>query len=102
MAGDMHKEKVVGKTKSGKQIAYRVKEGEALRTIYFVGGGQLPPCLEGGWTDTRQIEQRITAYLNRDDEPLVSPEVKQEKEYKKAVSAAKKRPSKLKQPSKEK
>jgi len=101
MAGSMYKETIVGKTRSGKEVAFRVKEGESLRTIYFVGGGQLPPSLQGKWTDERQIRAQVTAYLNKDNEPLVAPEVKQAKEYKKAVSAAKKRTSKLKQPEKE-
>ena len=101
MAGDMHKEKIVGTTVSGKKVAYKVLEGEALRTIYFVGGGKLPPCLEGKWSDVRQIEKVIEVYLSR-EEPLISPELKKEKDHKKAVSAAKNRPSKLKQPIKEK
>lgn len=97
----MYKEKIVGKTKAGKEVAYRVKEGESLRTIYFVQGGQVPASLQGGWTDTRQIEQQIAVYLSQ-EEPLIPVEMKKEKEYKKAVLDAKKRPSKLKQPIKEK
>lgn len=57
---------VVGKTKAGKEIAYRVPENKALYEIYFVGGGKLPTALTGAWTDARQIESAIKSYLYSD------------------------------------
>jgi len=85
-----HEAVVVGKTLKGKEIAYRVPENEALYEIMFVGGGQLPKELQGRWSDPRQIENAIKVYLYR--EVKVEP-VKDE--FKEAVKAAKKRPSKL-------
>lgn len=82
---------VVGKTLKGKEVAYRVSENEALYEIAFVGGGQLPKELQGRWSDPRQIENAIKVYLSK--EVKVVP-VKDE--FKEAVKAAKKRPSKLK------
>jgi len=89
----MSKEIVVGKTKANKKLAYRVKEGDALYTIYFVGGGNLPDCLGGLWTDSMQIENAINSYINR--EKLCKPD-QDKKDYKANVRAAKNRPSKLK------
>ena len=51
----MYKETIVGKTKQGKEIAYRVKEGDALYSIYYKHGGQMPSVLTGMWSDPRQI-----------------------------------------------
>ena len=81
---------VVGKTLKGKEIGYRVPDNEALYEIVFVGGGQLPSELVGRWSDPRQIENAINVYLSR--EIKVVPE---KDEFKEAVKAAKKRPSKL-------
>lgn len=89
----MYQEIIVGKNKAGKKLAYIVKPNESLRTIYFVGGGQLPKELEGGWTDVRQIEAAIAVYLNKDT--LCAPD-QEKKDFKTSVSASKKRPSKLK------
>ena len=57
---------IVGKTTGGKQIAYRVPEGKSLYQVYLVGGGQLPPPLAGEWNDTRQIENAVKVYLQKD------------------------------------
>ena len=57
---------VVGETKGGKQVAYRVPEGKSLYQVYLVGGGQLPPSLAGEWNDTRQIENAVKIYLQKD------------------------------------
>ena len=89
----MYKEQIVGKTKTGKALAYRVKDGDPLYSIYFVGGGQLPSCLAGMWNDTRQIEAAITSYINKDK--LCEPDQK-EKDLKDNLKESKKRPSKLK------
>ena len=83
-----HDPVVVGKTLKGKEIAYRVPENEALYEICFVGGGQLPSKLQGRWSDPRQIENAIKVYLSREVKPVKD-------EFKEAVKAAKKRPSKL-------
>jgi len=62
----MYEEVIVGRTNAGKEIAYRVKEGEALKSIYFTSGGQVPACLDGLWTDERQIVNQVNAYLAND------------------------------------
>ena len=89
----MYKETIVGKIKSGKELAYRVKDGDALYSIYFKGGGPVPECLSGQWNDPRQIVQAITTYINKDT--LCKPD-QEKKDYKKRTLAAKKRPNKLK------
>lgn len=88
----MSKETIVGKTKKGKEIGFRVKKGDALYTIYFAGGGALPEELTGMWTDARQCEIAISNYLNKD---TLLPADQEKKDYKKRVSASKRRPSKL-------
>jgi len=89
----MYKETIVGKLKSGKEIAYRVKQGDALYSIYLKGGGPVPDCLSGKWNDTRQIVNAINCYINKDT--LCEPD-QIKKDYKKSVAASKKRPNKLK------
>ena len=89
----MYKETIVGKMKSGKELAYRVMDGDALYSIYFKGGGQVPECLSGQWNDTRQIVNAITCYINKDK--LCAPD-QAKKDYKKSIAASKKRPNKLK------
>jgi hypothetical protein len=84
---------IVGKTKAGTKIGYRVKEGDALYTIYFEGGGQLPASLEGMWTDARQTVNAIITYLNK--EKLCKPDA-EKKRLKDNLRDSKKRPSKLK------
>ena len=89
----MYKETVVGKTKDGKELAYRVMDGDALYSIYYKKGGQLPECLSGAWNDPRQIENAIISYVNR--YKLSEPD-QAKKDYKKNISDSKKRPNKLK------
>ena len=89
----MYKETIVGKLKSGKELAYRVKDGDSLYSIYYKGGGPVPAELSGSWNDTRQIENAINCYINKD---LLCPTEQVKKDYKKNVNAAKKRPNKLK------
>ena len=89
----MYKETIAGKTKAGKELAYRVMDGDALYSIYFKGGGQVPECLGGRWNDTRQIENAIVCYINKDK--LCDADQKK-KDYKKSIAASKKRPNKLK------
>lgn len=88
------RETIVGKTKAGTKVGYRVKDGDAMYTIYFVGGGQLPANLEGMWTDERQATIAIGKYLNKDK--LCAPDQKIKTE-KKNLRESKKRPSRLKQ-----
>jgi len=89
----MYKQKIVGKTKGGKTIAYSVKEGESLYTIHFTTGGVVPDALLGGWTDRRQIENAVNAYLMKD---TLSPTDQAKKTQRQNVIAAKKRPNTLK------
>lgn len=58
--------KVVGKTKAGKEIGYRVPEGTNLYQITFTSGGEVPKELQGGWNDIRQMEIAIKHYLAKD------------------------------------
>ncbi len=83
----MYNQVVVGKTKAGKEVAYRVPQGESLYEIFFVGGGQLPAELTGSWTDARQIENTIKVYLSKETRP---------EKVIDGLKAAKKRPNKLK------
>lgn len=56
---------------------YKTPNGKELETFYegfltkvrFIGGGQLPECLNGSWTDVQKAEQCIIKYLN-DKEPI--------------------------------
>lgn len=57
---------IVGKTVAGKEIGYKVPEGKAFYEIFFTTGGEIPEELSGGWTDARQIMNRVTAYLYKD------------------------------------
>ncbi len=84
---------IVGKTKKGKNIGYGVRDGEILYSIYFPSGGEVPEQLTGMWTDEWQIKNAITAYINKDT--LCKPD-QEKKDYKKALNAAKRRPSTLK------
>lgn len=88
----MSRETIVGKTKKGKEIGFRVKEGDALYTIYFKTGGAIPDSLTGMWTDARQCEIAITNYLNKDK--LCAPD-QAKKDAKKNLAASKKRANTL-------
>lgn len=77
---------VVGATKAGKEVAYRVPENESLYKVYLVGGGVVPASLLGGWTDARQVENAIKVFLARHDKTKPAPT---------GLKAAKKRPNKL-------
>jgi hypothetical protein len=56
---------------------YKLPTGKELETYYegyltkvrFKGGGVLPDCLNGSWTDPQKADQCIIKYLN-DKEPL--------------------------------
>ena len=89
----MYKETIVGKTKAGKELAYSVKPNHSLYTIHFTTGGQLPSSLQGDWNDPRQIVNAITSYLHKDK---LCDADQEKKDYKKSISASKKRPNKLK------
>lgn len=55
--------KVVGKTKGGKEIGYRMPEGKNLYEITFKTGGEIPEELKGGWNDIRQLTNKINNYI---------------------------------------
>lgn len=71
-----HDTVVVGKTKAGKEIAYRVPEGKPLYEIFFTSGGQIPQVLSGAWNDIRQIKSVVANYLagEKDVKPVVKKE----------------------------
>jgi len=71
-----HDTVVVGKTKAGKEIAYRVPEGKPLYEIFFTSGGQIPPALSGAWNDIRQIKAVVSNYLSREKD--IKPAVKKQ------------------------
>lgn len=56
---------------------YKTPKGKELETYYegyatrvrFIGGGELPECLKGSWTDPQKADQCIVKYLN-DKEPI--------------------------------
>lgn len=56
---------------------YKTPNGKKLETYYegfatkirFIGGGELPDCLKGSWTDTQKADQCVIKYLN-DKEPI--------------------------------
>ena len=68
--------KVAGKTKAGKTIAYRVPEGKSTYEVFFTNGGQVPSELSGAWTDPRQIQNAVNAYLFKDKTKPVRKSVK--------------------------
>ena len=88
-----HDEVVVGKTKLGKKLAYRVPEGKSLYEIFFIGGGVVPADLQGSWTDTRQLLNQVAVYMANEGKYMSEAETVQRKDN---LKAAKKRPSKLK------
>lgn len=56
---------LLGKTPKGKEIYMVRKYNQTVRFIEFGTGGQLPACLEGGFSSI-QIAQDVTnAYLQR-------------------------------------
>lgn len=55
------------KTPNGKELETYV-EGFATK-VRFIGGGELPACLGGSWTDAQKAEQCIIKYLN-EKEPI--------------------------------
>ena len=55
--------KIVGKTKAGKEIGYRVPTGKNLYEIAFKSGGEVPSKLQGGWNDIRQMTIAINHYI---------------------------------------
>lgn len=60
----MNEVKIVGKTKAGKEIGYRVPEGKNLYEIAFKTGGEIPAKLKGAWNDIRQMEIAINRYID--------------------------------------
>ena len=60
----MSEVKIVGKTKAGKEIGYRVPEGKNLYEIAFKAGGEVPKILQGAWNDIRQMEIVINRYID--------------------------------------
>ena len=63
----MNEVRIVGKTKAGKELGYRVPEGKNLYEIAFKTGGEVPKALRGAWNDIRQMETAIKHYLNNFD-----------------------------------
>lgn len=59
--------KVVGKTKGGKELGYRVPEGEHLYEACFTSGGEVPKELQGRWNDIKQLTHKIEGYLNKSE-----------------------------------
>jgi len=64
----MKEVRVVGKTKAGKEIGYRVPDGKNLYEIAFKSGGEVPRKLHGGWNDIRQMEIAINRYIDSTDD----------------------------------
>lgn len=56
---------IVGKTKSGKEIGYRILEGETLYSVCFTSGGKIPDELGGHWNDLTQLRSAINNYLDK-------------------------------------
>jgi len=75
----------------GTKFAYKIHENEVCYRIYCKGGGQIPECLSGQWTNPTLIKNAVNAYLRKGEKQLTP-----EQEKRKKVLAAKKRPSKLK------
>ena len=59
----MSEVKVVGKTKAGKEIGYRMPEGKNLYEIAFKTGGEIPAKLKGSWNDIRAMKVAISNYV---------------------------------------
>ena len=75
----------------GTKFGYKIHENEVCYRIYCIGGGQIPECLSGQWTNPGLIANAVNAYLRKGEKQLTP-----EQEHKKKVNEAKKRPSKLK------
>lgn len=70
------------KTPNGKGIQIKARENKMLFDISFVGGGEVPPIIQGGFTSVRMAKAQIKRYLNeqtfrvKKEEPLKKEVVK--------------------------
>lgn len=57
--------KIIGKTKGGKEIGYRVPDNSNLYEVCFSSGGEVPKELKGGWNDLRQLQLKVEGYITK-------------------------------------
>lgn len=73
----------LGKTPKGKEIYMVRKYNQTVRFIEFGTGGQLPECLEGGFSSIQIAQDKANAYIAR----LVNKDIDElGKELKKAAA----------------
>jgi len=54
----------LGKTKGGKELVLTRKPNCSVRLIQFTSGGQLPECLQGGYSSISSAQEAVAAYLS--------------------------------------
>jgi len=64
-ATDSYGKMLLGTTPKGKEIYMVRKYNRTVRFIEFGSGGQLPDCLEGGFSSIQLAQQCVTNYLDR-------------------------------------
>jgi len=64
-ATDSYGKMLLGTTPKGKEVYMVRKYNKTVRFIEFGSGGQLPDCLEGGFSSIQLAQQCVTDYLNR-------------------------------------
>ena len=64
-ATDSYGKMLLGTTPKGKEIYMVRKYNRTVRFIEFGSGGQLPECLEGGYSSIQLAQKTVTDYLTR-------------------------------------
>ncbi len=62
---------LLGTTAEGKELWMSRAPGKPLRKIAFKGGGQLPECLEGGFSTIQVAKTAVEAYIEAKAKPAV-------------------------------
>jgi len=53
------------KTPNGKQLRILPRDNKMIFDISFVGGGEIPPIIQGGFTSITVAEAQIKKYLDQ-------------------------------------
>lgn len=64
-ATDSYGKMLLGTTPKGKEVYMVRKYNRTVRFIEFGSGGQLPECLQGGYSSIQLAQKAVTDYLDR-------------------------------------
>jgi hypothetical protein len=64
-ATDSYGKMLLGTTPKGKEVYMVRKYNRTVRFIEFGSGGQLPECLEGGYSSIQLAQKAVTDYLDK-------------------------------------